>query len=596
MKLLKTEKVATVLFLSLTGVMAPAQTAGSEGKPISIAFVGVSVIPMDREVVLKNQTVIVRDGKIAQMGPSSTTSIPEGTQKIEAKGEYLIPGLTDAHVHLQTTTEFPLFLANGVTTVFNLDGRPAHLKWRKGIAAGELLGPTIFTTGPIFTRAHKPEDAVRMVDEQAALGYDGVKIYNPVSKEEYPALIAEAKKKNMLLMGHVARGPDLEMTLAAGQSIAHLEEYTYTFFNPKHDNDNTHIVYDESKIPEAVTLTAKSGISVTPTLSTYATIVEQATDLERFLKRPELRYDAPWILEGLQPGVNRYQTGFTPDFYPRIRASLALQRKLVKELEDAMVPILCGTDASDVGPVAGFGIHEELQELVNDGFTPYQALQTATRNPARYFRQSEVFGTIEKGMRADFVLLDGNPIADIRNTRKIAGVMLGGRWISKADLDRALAAVPQVYARNIHQLRLALVADPVEAVRSMEDNDPFGAVGQAALLEIASGDGIGALKTVAKTIREKQPSSELVSERAVNALGYELLRQKKYPDAIALLKMNAEDYPKSANTWDSLGEAQFNAGEVSDAVENYKKALAVDPNYPNAVAAREFIEKHQAKE
>jgi hypothetical protein len=115
-----------------------------------------------------------------------------------------------------------------------------------------------------------------MVDDQAALGYDGVKIYNGVSKEEYPALIAEAKRKNMLLMGHVARKPDFELTLTSGQSIAHLEEYTYSFFNPLRDDNDSHIVYDEGKIPEAVALTVKAGIFVIATLDNYAKIVQQA--------------------------------------------------------------------------------------------------------------------------------------------------------------------------------------------------------------------------------------------------------------------------------------------------------------------------------
>jgi len=332
-----------------------AQQRVDSGSATTVAFVHVNVVPMNRELVLTDQTVVVQDGRILKVGPAAKT---------------------DAHVHLQTPTEFPLYLANGVTTVFNLDGRPAHLLWRKKIAAGEMLGPAIFTTGPIFTQANKPKEAVRMVDEQAELGYDAVKIYNGVSKEEYPALIAEAKKKRMLLMGHVPRGPDFEMTLAAGQSIAHLEEYTYTFFNPKHDNDDSHIVYDESRVPEAVQLTVKAGIYVTPTLSTYATIVQQATALDAFLKNTDLKYDPPWIQASLQPAANRYNNGFNISEYSRIRTSLALQRKLVKALEDAKVPLMCGTDASDVGPVAGFGIHKELQKLVNDGLTPYQALQS----------------------------------------------------------------------------------------------------------------------------------------------------------------------------------------------------------------------------
>jgi cytosine/adenosine deaminase-related metal-dependent hydrolase len=220
--------------LTLLILLAASITAAAQPSPI--AFLHAHVIPMDRDQVLDDQTVLVQDGRIVAIGPAQTVHLPANTQKINAAGKYLIPGLIDAHVHLYSTIEFPLYLANGVTTVFNLDGRPAHLLWRTQVANGELLGPTIFTAGPLFGRAHKPDEAVRLVDQQADAGYDAVKIYNPVSKEEYPALIAEAKRRNLLLMGHIARDPGFEMTIRSGQSIAHLDEFLYTYFNPQHDD------------------------------------------------------------------------------------------------------------------------------------------------------------------------------------------------------------------------------------------------------------------------------------------------------------------------------------------------------------------------
>ena len=586
------------LFLSfsvLAGMawfVAAAQTKTEPAQAGAVAFVHVNVIPMNREGVLEDQTVLVANGKITAVGPAAKTTIPAEARKIEAPGKYLTPGLTDAHVHLQTPIEFPLYIANGVTTVFNLDGRPAHLLWRKKIASGEMSGPTIFTTGPIFTRAHKPEEAVRMVDEQAALGYDAVKIYNAVSKAEYPALIAEAKRKNLLLMGHVAREPEFEMTLASGQSIAHLEEFTYTFFNPLHDDNNSHIVYDESKIPEAVKLTAQSGVYVTPTLSTYATIVQQATALDEFLRNPQLRFDPPWIQAVLQPAANRYKNGFSPQSYPRIRTSLAFQRKLVKALQDANVPLMCGTDASDVGPVAGFGIHDELQEFVNDGLTPFQALQTAAVNPARYFGRSNEFGTIEAGKRADLLLLDGNPLADISKTRAIAGVMVRGRWLERKELDRAVNDIPAEYARRERELTSQLESNSEAALQRLDETDPFGDLGARAMAGFVSGQGDAKLREVLRGIRQKQPDSRLASETFINNLGYVFLGQKKYAESIAVFRMNTEDFAKSANTWDSLGEALFKSGDVPHAMESYKRALEVDPKYENAEVARKFVAEH----
>jgi imidazolonepropionase-like amidohydrolase len=587
---------AAVLLLSLVAACPVLRTEvqpNNKPKPGgTIAFIHVNVVPMDRERVLEDQTVVVEGGKIVKVTKFSGTAIPSGARQIEARGKYLIPGLTDAHVHLQTPVEFPVFVANGVTTVFNLDGRPAHLEWKKKIDTEQMQGPTIFTTGPIFRQAHTAEEAVRMVDEQAALGYDGVKIYNGVSKEEYPALIAEAKRKNMLLMGHVARKPDFELTLASGQSIAHLEEYTYSFFNPVRDDNDSHIIYDEKKIPEAVALTVKAGIFVIATLDNYAKIVQQATALNEFLKNPNLQYDAPWVQEGFQPEENRYKNGFDPASYPQLRTSLAFQRKLLKALADGGVPLLCGTDASAVGPVAGFGVHEELQEFVNDGMTPYQALQTATTNPARYFRRSEQSGTIEAGKRADLVLLAGNPLEDIGNTNRIEGVVLGGEWMDKRTLHAELDQVPAEYSARVAEMKALLENSPEKANTFMADMDPYGRIAASALERLVQGQDAKALEVTLRRLREKLPNSAVSSEEALNALGYQLSRKHKNEQAIAALRLNAENYPKSANSWDSLAEVQFKSGDLPHAVENYRRALEVNPKYPNAEVARKFVQEH----
>ena len=559
--------------------------------PRPCAFVHTNVIPMNEERLLSDQTVVVENGVITQIGPSKTAVIPRGACRIDAKGKFLIPGLADAHVHLLSPTELPLYLANGVTTVFNLDGHPAHLLWRKEIARGEMVGPTIFTTGPTFERARTAEEDVRLVDQQADAGYDAVKIYNPVSKAEYPALIAEAKKRNLLLMGHVARGPEFEMTVQSGQSIAHLEEFTYTFFNPQHDDHNAHIVYDESRIPEAVKLTKDAGIYVTATLSTYATIVQQATDLDAFLKTRELRYLPPWTQAQYQPAANRYKNGFSPDAYPQIRTSLAFQRKLLKALFDAGVPLMCGTDAPEVGPLPGFGIHDELQEFVNDGLTPYEALRTATVNVARYLRHDGEFGTVETGKHADLVLLEGNPLVAIASTRRVTGVMVRGEWLPKAQLARMVDDVPASYQRDLRLMKMELRSDPAEASKYLGENDPYLNVGETAISEIAEADGFEQTHDVLRKLRQADPKSELVSETGINHLGYSLLGTKRYSEAIAVFQMNTQDFPKSANAYDSLAEAQFKAGDLPHALDSYRKALEVDPKYPNAKEAERFVKE-----
>jgi len=561
----------------------------------SVAILHVHVIPMDRERVLDDQTVLIANGKIAEIGSSATAKIPPDAKKIDATGKYLIPGLTDAHVHLYSTIEFPLYLANGVTTVFNLDGRPAHLLWRKHAASGELLGPTIFTAGPIVDRRHTPEEAVRLVDEQTDAGYDALKVFNHVSKEEYPALIAEAKRRNLLLMGHISRDAGFDLTVQSGQSIAHLDEFLYTYFNPQNDDNNDHIVLDQAKIPVVAKETASAGIYVIPTLSTYATTVQQATDLDSFLKNPTLRYLSPWALAQFEPAANRFKNTTSAEQAERMHSALTFQRKLVKTLFDAGVPLMIGTDAPDVGPMAGFGIHDELQELVNDGLTPFQVLQAATVIPARYFRKSSEFGTIETGKRADLVLLEQNPLKNIANTRAISGVMLRGQWLLKEELSQHVEKIPAAYKRKLQQVESDMASNPAAAEQYLAYHDPLRTLATAAIVDLFRSQGPEKFHQLVGKMRQANPKSRIASEAGINALGYNFLGQNRYPDAIAVLRMNTNDFPESPNTYDSLAEALFKSGDVAHARAMYAKALKIDPKYVNAEFAQKFLAEHTQK-
>ncbi len=572
-------------------VEAPSHSIGAA----AIAFLHVNVIPMDQERVLRDQTVVIESGRIARIGAVKTTTVPPGAQKIDGRGKYLIPGLVDMHVHLQSQIEFPLYLANGVTTVFNLDGRPAYLHWRDLVARREIAGPTIFTTGPMFRQKRTGEEDIKLVDEQAAAGYDAIKVYNEVSKEEYPALIAEAKRKNLLLMGHVARGPGFAATLQAGQSIAHLEEVIYTNFNSQNDDDWAHIVFDDSKIPDTAQEIKNSNVYLIATLNNFSLIVQQATDLESFLKNPELHYVAPWTLENLQPDANRYKNRFEPAQYEILRQLLAIQRKLLKALSDAGVPLMTGTDATEIGPVAGFGLHHELEEFVQDGLTPYQALRAATTVPASYFHQSQEFGTVEVGKRADLVLLEDNPLTNISNSQKIAGVVVRGRWQDKEELKASLEAVPAAYQKEQTKVDAMLRDDPGQGVDYLTQYDPLGRLAAFSIARRASRESAADLVQWLVRVRAAKPKAEIVSEESINNLGYSLMGKKLYPQAVAVLGMNTKNFPGSPNTWDSLADAFVHSGDTPQAVQNYQKALETDAGYPNAEFARKFVAEHAKK-
>jgi tetratricopeptide (TPR) repeat protein len=321
--------------------------------------------------------------------------------------------------------------------------------------------------------------------------------------------------------------------------------------------------------------------------------VQQTTNLEAFLKNPALHYLPPRALEQFQPAVNRFKKDASPEQAARMQAALAFQKKLVKALFDAGVPLMAGTDAPDVGPMAGVGIHEELQELVSDGLTSFQALQTATVIPARYFRKPDEFGTIAVGRRADLVLLERNPLDSISNTREIVGVMVRGKWLPKEELAQRVEAIPEAYKHELQQVESELASNPAQAEQDLAAHDPLRALGTAAITDLFRSQGTEKFHRLILKMRAESPKSRLVSEAGINALGYNFLAQNRFQDAIALLRMNTEDFPKSANTYDSLAEALFKSGDAAQASRSYARALEIDQNYVNAEFARKFVAEHK---
>jgi len=278
-----------------------------------------------------------------------------------------------------------------------------------------------------------------------------------------------------------------------------------------------------------------------------------------------------------------------------MHSALTFQRKLVKTLFDAGVPLMIGTDAPDVGPMAGFGIHDELQELVNDGLTPFQVLQAATVIPARYFRKSSEFGTIETGKRADLVLLEQNPLKNIANTRAISGVMLRGQWLLKEELSQHVEKIPAAYKRELQQVESDMASNPAAAEQYLAYHDPLRTLATAAIVDLFRSQGPEKFHQLVGKMRQANPKSRIASEAGINALGYNFLGQNRYPDAIAVLRMNTNDFPESPNTYDSLAEALFKSGDVAHARAMYAKALKIDPKYVNAEFAQKFLAEHTQK-
>jgi imidazolonepropionase-like amidohydrolase len=410
------------------------------------AIVHGAIVPMDVERVLGGHTVLVRGGRIAWMGPDSVADVPEGAQVIDASGRWIVPGLADMHVHAGAE-DFPAFLANGVTTIREMNGTPDHLEWRRAAGEGRLTAPSLIVTGPLIAGeeqrwrhvlARTPEEGRALVRKQARSGFDAIKIYDGLSRETYDAIAATADSLRIPLVGHLPREVGLARALEAGQrSIEHVGQIAHAL--PSAHGLGAVEPGAMAAIAEQI---EHAGAWVTPTLASEEALSSRGTSwYEERLARPEVELVDPGLI-----GWWRSLGQGAPDSAAAERRQVYREgvQALVRALRDAGVPLLAGTDTPNPLMVPGFSLHEELAALVEAGLSPYEAVSGATAEAARFADQEAEFGTIRVGARADLLVLSGDPLADVGALRRLEGVMLRGEWLPRERLDafvrEALAA------------------------------------------------------------------------------------------------------------------------------------------------------------
>jgi imidazolonepropionase-like amidohydrolase len=410
-----------------------------------IAFVDVRVIPMSRDGVLDHQTVIVRWNRVAQVGPTSEVRAPAGAVTIDGRGKYLMPGLTEMHGHLPNPNAGPeltenvlfLYVANGVTTVRGMQGLLPHLELKARIARGELLGPRLWVPGPPLTgnAAPTPEAGRRLVEEQHAAGFDHLKIHEGLTRATYDTIVATAKRLGMRFAGHVPDSVGVYHVLESGQaSVEHLDNYVETVGGP----DSA----DDARIAKVVAATCAARAWTVPTLALWETFLG-TEDSVVLASREELRYvPQAWRVNWAQQLAQLRQNA--PSLEERL-VTLSLRRKILKALQTAGCPIAVGTDSPQLYSVPGFSIEREMRSMAAAGLTTQQILSDATRSPARYFGAEQEFGSVAPGQRADLLLLNDNPLADLGNIAKRAGVMVNGRWLPQADIQARLERIAAAY-------------------------------------------------------------------------------------------------------------------------------------------------------
>jgi imidazolonepropionase-like amidohydrolase len=442
----------------------------------ALAFTHVNVIDATGTPVQPDATVIVQGDRIVAVGKSSELKTPGDAQVIEARGKYLIPGLWDMHVHEIFGDWLPenekiiplLFVANGVTGVRDMGGDLEPLKrWRSRIAAGEMIGPRMVISGPMLdgpvpqfpssAPIKNAEDGRRTVDELKKNGADFIKIQSLIPRDGYFAAAEESRKIGIVFVGHV---PDkvraVEASNAGQKSIEHLTgvfEGCSTvedelMSKPRGPGRGRFLAtYDPERAKALIALFVKNQTWQVPTL--YWEQGEWLIEKTNSGPDPLAKYAPSAWRDRIWPMFTRdIASGWSSDPVDDRERFVQAEFKMVRDMNRAGVPILAGTDtAAGVRVYPGFSLHSELELLVQAGLTPMEALQAATRNAGKFLELADT-GTIEKGKRADLVLLDANPLEQIRNTRKIQSVVLAGRYYSRADLDRLLHEVEEAAANS----------------------------------------------------------------------------------------------------------------------------------------------------
>ncbi len=390
---------------------------------------------------------------LLQSGSTGKIDILPSAVRIDGRGMYLMPGLVDMHVHAHSPQDMALFVAKGVTTVRNMRGSPAHLAFRRLIAEGRLLGPTLYTCGPILdgvpptgesaTVVETEQEARELVAEQKDAGYDCIKIYTRLSRPIYKEILKTAKEYGIPVAGHVPSDVGLDLALVMGQnSIEHLTGYLGAIEDDETGQPSKGPkTIKESEIPFVVEATAKYEVWNCPTL-----VVQQnyasATEKRKAEENPELSYVPPVRLAMWDPAR---EPRFQGTDFQAIKRGVTMLKKIIQSLHKEGAGILLGTDAPSRFVVPGFSAHRELKNLVDAGLTPSEALKAATLNAAIFLKADSEFGTVTPGKRADLILVKADPLKDISNTEKLAGVMLRGKWFPESELNAIMQNVQKSF-------------------------------------------------------------------------------------------------------------------------------------------------------
>lgn len=450
-------RIALFLILPVL-LLAPSK---GDRKPESLVLAHVTVIDVAGGVTEPDMTVVITGDRISEVGEAGKVVAPPGATVVDAAGRFLIPGLWDMHVHWYIRDTFTLFTANGVTGVREMFGNSDLLRWRQDVAKGSLPGPRMIVASPIIDGpqpvwpnsivVRNEDEGRKAVTKVKKEGADFVKVYSRLPRDAYFAIADEAKKQGLTFAGHVPSSVSAGEASDAGQkSIEHLTGILIGLSDDESESKKEIVqgrapaprararaialeTYNDRKAAELFARFVKNETWQCPTLTVLRSRAYVGD--ENFRRDQRLRFIPPLIKERWGMRIaNRNEENFA-----NAKKFFQKELEIVGAMRKAGVPLLAGTDTGNPFCFPGFSLHEELALLVIAGLTPVDALRSATLNPAKFLGLDKTLGTIEQGKIADLVLLDANPLEDIRNTQKIRAVISNGRLFDRKALDKMLA-------------------------------------------------------------------------------------------------------------------------------------------------------------
>ena len=475
---------ATICSLSLMALATIACSSQQATIEADYLFENANVVPLNEEVVLTNRAVAIRGGEIVAIVDQSSAHSIKASSRINAAGKYLMPGLADMHIHMRMNPKaaFNLFLANGVTTVFNMgladrngDIEIDHLQLRHDSAAGHIVGPRYLVSGPQLHAEELPTVAEiePILDNHVEQGYDVVKVHGPLASGVYDSLIGRARERGLRVTGHTQHLRPLSASLHV-DAIEHMEEFVYVSRDPLHGEAASGSLenYLNAYFPHAERMSdpeyrapvvrdvAASGIYIDPTLIIYKYILNYISDdlFAELLADDHLSYLPKQTRDNyMNSETNEYRTGFArllakslggqDAVVAHVARNIDTFSALLFEMHEAGVPLLLGTDSFGA-VVPGFSVHQELRLMVDAGLSPYEALRTGTVNVAAYLGEAAIAGTVEVSKRADFVLVEDNPLVDIGNAAEVWGLFTHGKWHTSSDLANMLVEAKTLSQNN----------------------------------------------------------------------------------------------------------------------------------------------------